>query len=62
MCVRACIANHDVTGPSVVASFHGNTSLRAQKGVETIMVVEGAEKGRAWDDECEQCEPCVETE
>lgn len=63
MCVRACMhlsvcmpivyANRDVSGPSVVASFHGNTSLRAKdvgergKGVETIIMVEGAEKGRA---------------
>lgn len=37
-----------ISGPSVVPSFHGNRSMRAQKGVETIMAVENAAKGKRW--------------
>lgn len=49
-------ASPDVSSPSVVASFHGYISRgehrrgREGKGVETIIVVEGAAKGRAQDD------------
>lgn len=46
----------DVAGPSVVASFHGKSPLRAQKGVETVMVWEVAEKGRIQDGESAHCE------
>lgn len=48
LCMQIVYVICDVSGQSVVASFHGNTSLRAQIGVETIMVAEGTEKGRAW--------------
>lgn len=37
-----------ISGPSVVLSFHGNGSMRAQKGVETIMVAGDAAKGKSW--------------
>lgn len=37
-----------ISGPSVVPSFHGNSSMSAQKGVETIMAAENAAKGKCW--------------